>query len=162
MAARDVIVISILLFAVAALFFTIKFASDTAIDKIVSIPAINQSEKTVEAFQGAKTNVNARLDYLFLGLFIGFFIAIIITGWFIGANPIFMFIYFIVTVLGVTFSTVMSNAWQQITTASVFGSAISAFPIANHILSYFPLYIAVMAFVGITVMYAKPYIAGEQ
>ena len=161
MAARDVIVISVILFSIAALFFVIKFASDTAIDRIVSLPAINTSQATVDAFQGTKTNLNARLDYLFFGLFIGFILAVIITGWFVGANPIFMFIYFIITIVGVTIGTVLSNVWQQITTSSVFGTTISGFPITNHVLSYFPLYIAVITFIGIVVMYAKQYITGE-
>lgn len=162
MAVRDIIVISIVLFAIAALFFTIKYAADTAIDKIVSIPTINESSKAVESFEGTKTNVTARLDYLFMGCFVGFFLAIIITGWFVGANPIFLFIYFLIATIGVTVGAVLSNAWQQITTASVFGSTISAFPITNHILSYFPLYVAAFSFVGIIVIYAKPYLTGEQ
>lgn len=161
MSVRDIIVISILLFAFGIFFFVIKFTADTAIDRIVAIPQINQSTATVAAFEGAKTTVTPRLDGLFFGLFIGFFLAIIITGWFIAGNPIFIFLYMIITVLGVTFSTILANTWQTITTASVFGTTLAAFPITNHILSWLPLYIAVMSFIGVIVMFAKPYMVGE-
>lgn len=162
MAARDVIVIAVIMFIIASVFFVLYFVSNTAINKLVGITAINTSEPTVTALQGTQTNLNNRMDYLFFGLFIGLVLSVIITGWFVGANPIFMFIYFIVSVLGVTFGTVLSNAWQQITQMAVFNNAIAAFPITNHLLSYFPIYIAVITFIGIIVMYAKPYIVGEQ
>lgn len=162
MAARDVLIGTVIIFVIAITFFTIKFTADTVISRIVAIPQINSSAATVEAFQGTTTNVNNRLDSLFFGLFIGLFIGIIITGWFVAAIPIFIFIYFIIALIGVIFSTIFSNVWQQVTPASVFSTTVSTMPVTNHILTYLPIYISVMAFVGIVVIYAKPYIIGER
>lgn len=162
MAARDIIVVGIILFVFAMAFFVIKFTADTAITSLVAIPQINQSTATVTALQGSQTNVNNRLDGLFFGVFIGLVIAMIITSWFVGANPIFLFIYFIIALISVVTSTVFADTWQSITQASVFGTTISTMPLTNHIISYLPIYLTVLSFIGIIVMYAKPYITGEQ
>lgn len=160
MAARDTVLIGVLVFMFAIGFFVIYNISNTVIDTMVSIPVINSSPSAVEALQGAQ-NVTNRMDYVIFGLFIGLVIALIITGWFIGGNPIFMAIYFLVVVMGVTFSTVLSNVWETTSQASIFGSTVTHFPITNNLMNNLPLYIAVIGFLGLVVMFAKPYFAGQ-
>lgn len=161
MAVRDVVFIGVILFVIAIGFFVIKFTSDTIVSKMVSIPMINQSQDTVNSLTGMQSKVNNRLDYLFLGLFIGLTLALIITGWFIGGQPIFAFIYTIIVVVSVILSTVFASTWQSITQASIFGTTVSTMPITNHILSWLPLYVAIIGFIGLIVMFAKPSLQGE-
>jgi len=156
MASRDVLIIGVILFMIAMGFFVIKFTADTITTKMVSIAAINQSSEAIEALQGANTKIGNGYDILVVGLFIGLALALIITSWFIGAEPIFTFIYILIAVLGVVFSSVLSYAWHEVTNMAVFGTTLAGMPISNHILSYLPLYIAVVAFIGLVVMYAKP------
>jgi len=160
-AARDVILIGVLLFSFAIGFFVIYSVFDTAVDKIVAIPAINQSNQTVEAFQSVTTNVTSRLDYVLFGLFIGLILALIITAWFIGGEPIFMFIYFAFVVVAVIISAVLANAWESFTGNAIFGLTIAAFPISNQLLTNLPLYIAIAGFVGVVAMFAKPYLSQD-
>lgn len=156
MAARDILVIGVILFTIAIGFFIIKFAADSVVTKMVAIPMINQSTATVEALEGANSKIGAGYDYLVMGLFIGLTIALIITGWFIGGQPIFAFIYILICILGVVFSTVLSYVWNEITGMAIFGTTLAGMPISNHLLSYLPIYIAVIGFVGLVVMFAKP------
>ena len=81
---------------------------------------------------------------------------IIITGWFIGGNPTFMFIYFILIVAAVIVGAFLSNFWETMTTASVFGTTVSNLPIMNHIMLFLPFYLAAIGFMAILVMFAKP------
>ncbi len=155
MAVRDVLLISVILFVLGIGFFVIKFTADTVVAKMVSIPLVNQSTDTVASLQGMTTVTN-KLDMVIFGVFIGLVLALIITGWFVGGIPIFAFIYAIVVILGVVFSTVMANVWQTVTTKVIFGTTVSAFPITNHLMNYLPLYIAVVGFIGLVVMFAKP------
>ena len=157
--ARDVILIGILVFGFGIAFFVLYNVFDSAVDKIVAIPAINSSPAAVEAFQGSQVVLN-KLDYVIFALFIGLVLALIITSWFIGGEPIFMFIYFIFIVISVVVAAVLSNAWESFTGASIFGLTIAAFPITNHILMYLPIYIAVSGFIGVVAMFAKPYVSG--
>jgi hypothetical protein len=100
------------------------------------------------------------LDYVIFGLFIGLVLALLITAWFIGGNPVFMFLYFIFVVLAVVMSAILSNVWESYSGNSVFGLTIASFPITNNLLSYLPLYIGIVGFIGVVAMFAKPYLGG--
>lgn len=156
MAARDVLFIMVILFAIGIGFFIIYFVMNTVLDSMILTPELNETIGTVQAFQGTKTMLN-RLDYVVFGLLIGLTLGLIITGWFIAGNPIFMFIYFIVIVMGTIVSTILSNVWESISQASAFGTTLAAFPITNFILLKLPFFVAALGFIGMTVMFAKPY-----
>ncbi len=158
--ARDVVFIAVSLFAFALVAFLANFLLSTGVDKMLEIPEINESTPTRNALISADTVASTKFDQLVLGLFIGFILAMIITSWIVGGNPVFMFIYFIIVVISVILSMVLANTWESVTQASIFGTTINNFPIANHILSYLPLYIAIMGILGLIVMFAKPFMSG--
>ena len=156
MAARDVILIGVLIFAFGVGFFILNFVMTNMVDEMSVITEINESNASLSAFEGITKVVN-RLDYVVFGLFIGLVLALIITGWFVGGHPIFMFIYFIVMVMAVILSVVLSNVWYDVSQASVFGTTILQFPVTNHLLLRLPFYSAIVGFIGFVVMFAKPY-----
>jgi len=161
MAARDILFIGVLLFTFGIGFFIIHFMMDTVVTEIVSIPALNATNASVDAWESIRTTTN-RLDYVIFGLFIGLVLALIITSWFIGGNPIYMFIYFIIIIIAVVISTVLANTWETVSGMVVFGTTIVSFPITNNLLLKLPIYIAVVGFIGIITMFAKPYFTGEE
>ena len=161
MAARDLVVIAMTLFGLGLAFFILHYVGTIYTETMIAEPQINQTEQVVEAYDGLNKTLS-RLDYLMLGVFIGLTLAYIITGWFIGGNPIFMFIYFLVTVVTTVVATIIANVWVDMTGAAEFGTTIAAFPITNHLLSNLPYYVAVLGFIGIVVMFAKPYFMGAQ
>jgi len=110
----------------------------------------------VSASLTSANNAVFKSDYIFLGVFVAFILGVIITGWFIGGNPIFMFIYFILIVAAVIVGAFLSNFWETMTTASVFGTTVSNLPIMNHIMLFLPFYLAAIGFMAILVMFAKP------
>lgn len=161
MAAEDVLFIAVILFSMAIGLFVVHYALNESVDALITNPSINQTNKTVTAFQDIEKVTN-KFDYLIFGLFIALSLSLIITGYFIGGHPIFMFIYFIIVVIAVTISTVLSNSWEYITQLPIFSTTISSFPITNNLIIYLPIYVAVLGFIGIVIMFAKPYISGEQ
>jgi hypothetical protein len=162
MAVRDVLIGAILLFGVGVAFFITNFIGNTVLDKLQAQPQLNYSTQAVDTFQGTQDKVVNRMDYLYLGLFIGLALGIIVTGFLVADYPIFAIAYVLILIIGVVMSAILSNVWQTISPASVFGTTLSHLPILNHILSYLPLYTAVLGFIGIIMMFAKPHIAGEQ
>ena len=162
MAVRDVLFIGVAVFILGIAFFVLNFTANTMIDSLIAIPTINESQNTVDTLNNIDNNVTSRLDYVLLGTFIALTLGIIITGWFIGGMAIFMVIYIIIVILAVIFSSVLAYTWQEVSVASVFGLTINAFPITNHIISWLPLYTAGIGFIGIIVMFAKPYFTGDE
>lgn len=158
---NDVILIGVLIFTFGMAFMAVYFISSTVTTQMLSIPAINQSEATVEVLQ-AQSKVTSRMDYIIFGLFIGLVLGMLISGWFVGGNPIFMAIYFIVGVIGVAAGAVLANVWESFSQSAIFGSTVSNFPLTNTILLNLPLYTAILVFLGMVVMFAKPFLTGEQ
>lgn len=159
MASRDVLLAGVIIFALAIGFFVIYNVTHIVTDQMIGMSAINQSAAAVEALQGSQ-RVSGQMDYVIFGVFIGLVLAIIITGWFIGGNPIFMAIYFFISVLAVVISTVFANTWETVSQASIFGTDVAAFPITNNLMLNLPIYMAVISFLGLVVMFAKPYFMG--
>lgn len=158
--ARDVILIVIVIFVLALGTFVAHFMMNTAANGMLAVPTINSSSSTVTALESAKT-VSSQYDYLVFAVFIGMTLALIITGWFVGGNPIFMFIYFLIVIIGVVLAAIFSNVWEQISQASVFGSTVVSFPITNHLLTWLPMYASIIGILGLIVMFAKPFISPE-
>lgn len=157
--ARDVMFIGAVLFLLACGFFVLSFTSNHITDSLTNSP-LNESAQATQALSDANTAVS-KVDYIFLGVFIAFVLGLIITGWFIGGNPIFMFIYFLFIVIAVVIGAILSNFWETLSTASVFGTTVASLPRMNHIMLYLPFYLTVSGFIGIVVMFAKPQITGD-
>ena len=158
---RDVILIVVLIASFGIGFFVINYAVSTTFNQMLLNPTINATPQTVTAIQGSQTAIN-RLDYVIFGLFVGLTLGLIISGYFLASYPIFAFVYFMVIVMGVVISAVLSNVWESVTTASIFGATAGNFPITNHLLTYLPYYAAVIGFIGLIAMFAKPYFEGGQ
>jgi len=146
-----------ILFVFGIGFFIVHFAINTTVSQMTNMTQINGSAAAVTSFEGVQETTN-RLDYLIFGLFVGLTLALIIASWFVGGHPIFMVVYFLVIVIAVVTGAVLSNVWQDVSIASVFGSTVDSFPITNHLLTYLPIYAAVIGIIGIIVMFAKPYL----
>jgi len=159
--ARDIILFAVIIVAFALGFFVIHFAFSGILNTLITTPEINQTEGAVQSLQGSQL-VLAKLDYITLAVMFGLVLAIMITGWFIGTNPIFMVIYFVATSLITFLSIFFANIWETITQNASFGTTITSFPITNHILLNLPIYVAIVGFIGLVVMFAKPYVGGGE
>ena len=157
---QDVGVAMVYFFVAVIVFFVVTYSYGEFVDRAVNNTVINSSAASVTAFQNSKT-LTERLDYVSLVLLIGFILAIIITGWFVGGNQLFAFIYFIVLILLIVTSAILSYVWNQVSTKAMFEATLTKFPIADYILSNFPIFITLIGFIGMLVMFAKPYLQDE-
>jgi hypothetical protein len=142
-------------FALGIGFLVLNYAMNTMTNSIIAVPAVNASSHAVDAFQTVKVTVD-KLDYMIFMAFIGLALALIITGWFIGSHPMFMIIYFIANVVIVAVSALLANIWETVATSTTFTLTAGKFPITNELLTHLPIYMAVIGFIGIIVMFAKP------
>lgn len=154
MAARDVVVIPIVLFILGIIFFIAFFVAHTMITNVVAIPAIASSPKAVEAFQATETAA-ARFDMLFMSVFMGMAMSFFILSWFIPGHPIFTFFYLVFIIVGVILSAFIANVWEAISQRPDLVSTVASFPITNHILSRLPIYMAVIGCLGMILFFRK-------
>jgi hypothetical protein len=155
MAVRDIVLIAIVMFALTLGILVIYTVSGTVINQMVMIPAINQSAGTTAVFESTLHTLN-KLDMALFGVFIGMVLALMITSWILPASPVYAFFYMIVGVVAVVISAFLGNVWEAFSQNAFFISATQHFPIMNHIISYLPIYTAVITFIGLVVIFAKP------
>jgi hypothetical protein len=152
---RDVVLVAVFVFLLGITCFVGYFMLSSAADAFLSNPDIADQPEAVD-FWNKSSNITNRFDYLIFAVFIGMALGIVLTGYMVGGDKVFMAIYFLIVVLAVVFSTPLSNFWETITPASTFGTTITHFPITNHLILYLPLYTAAIGLVGIIAMFAKP------
>lgn len=155
---RDVVLIMFILLGLGVAVFGVHFMFNTTVNQMLGITAINSSDATVTALQSSQT-ISNRFDYIIFGTFIGLILALMISSWFIGGHPIFMGIYFLVVIITVSISPVVSNMWDDIAQASIWGGNVANFPLTNHILSYLPIYMSVIGLLGLLIMFSKPFLS---
>lgn len=156
---RDVLYMVVVLFFIGIFCFVGYFTYYRVSGLMINSSAINVSARAVEVLEVSQEK-SSMWDYFSLAVFIGFSLSIIITGWFIGGNPLFMLIYFLVIAGGVVVTMVLSNVWESLSTASVFGITGVDLPITNWLLSNLPVVLVVVGFLGMVAMFGKPYMSG--
>ena len=158
MAAKDVVLIATLITALAIAFFVVHSVLNTVVDDMIVNPVINSSEESVSALSAVKPVTN-RFDYVIFGTFMALLLSLIVTAWFVGGHPVFMFVYFIVIVIAVILATLLSNVWYTVINKLVFLGTQTHFLITDHLIQNLPFYTAIAGFIGLVVMFAKPYMS---
>ena len=158
---QDVLLAAIFLFGFAIAFLITHNVMTRTVEEMLTTTTINESEPTVKALGGI-TETLTRLDALIFAVLVAFILGIIITGFLVGGHPIFMFIYFIVIILSVVISTVLANTWETATATAQLTSSLTAFPITNFIMLKLPIFVTIIGFIGIVVMFGKPYVFGGE
>lgn len=155
MTARDVIFISVILLVTALFLFIGNFLTNTVMDVALQHPQLNSSPGAVNAYNSVKTQSN-RLDYVYFVYFIALTFGILITGWLIGGNPIFMFFYVIILIVGVLISPILSNTFQSFILTPAITATADNFPITIFIMQNLPIFMTIIGMLGLIVMFAKP------
>jgi hypothetical protein len=156
MAVKDVILISILLVSIGVTLFLLGYVNHKIIDGITNTTIMDENPNVQASIRVYNTQVNPKLDYLFLAVFIGLVFGLMVSAWFIDSHPIFMVLFIIVLIIGVAMSTILANFWETIANNIIFENNISNYPITNHILLNLPYYLAVIGVIGMIVVFGKP------
>lgn len=152
----------ILIFALGVLFISFSAGWTQVVDIARNTTGINQSVDAMNVLQKSK-DLQSRLDYVVFGTFIGFFLAIIITSWFVAGSAIFAFIYFLALLVFIVVALVFSYVWNtNIITVPALASALTYLPITDFLLQNLGLITTVVGFIGLIVLFSKPYITGER
>ena len=155
--AQSIVSIIAIVFIFAIFLFIVNFTAKLLSTSMMSVATINQtSPAAVTAFQGMEKSAN-RFDYMVFGIFIGSLLALVISSWFLGSEPIFVFIYMLVMVIAIPLAAVFANTWNDISNSSVFGNTVLSFPITNHLMTYLPFYTVGIGILGMVIIFIKPF-----
>ena len=116
----------------------------------------NNSEAQI-ALARINTVENAAWDYAFLGLAMGFFLALALTSFSTKISPIFYWIYGLISLIGLISGVILSNLWQELVANPEFATTITRFPITNALLgTYYPLFVTGLIVVSMILLFGKP------
>jgi len=152
---RDIIIIAVLLFAVGITIVLVVNIGHRVNTNLLTVPTFNDTATAVAVIEHTDTAIDMT-DYIYLALFVGFFLSIIITGWFVGGLPIAAPLYFFVVVIFTFVSIILQLAWNDIAANSSLLAASLAMPITSFILSHLGFFMAIFGLTGIILMFAKP------
>lgn len=131
------------------------FVYGAFMDAASSSEVFNNTPQAMDAMNAVEEN-NGMWDSVILFIFIGFFLAVMVLGYFIDVHSVFLPIYIMVLLIGVVVSGVLSYVWEQISDTSTFTLVASnSFPITNHILSNLMTYFIILGVLSMIVTYAK-------
>jgi hypothetical protein len=104
----------------------------------------------------APNQVNAMWDYIILFILIGAAIVMIIMGYFIDTQSVFMPIYILGLVIGVVLSIIFQNVWTAFAHSTTFETTvIASFPICDLIFQNFAIYFTIIGAMSMIATYAK-------
>lgn len=120
-------------------------------------PSYNQSEAH-ETVQKLQTIEGSNIwDWVFLAVFIGLIIQIILFSFATRINVAFFWIMVIVDIPILIVGVIVSNIWQSLASNSEFATTILRFPITNTLLgTYFPMACVIILFLGMIALFGKP------
>jgi hypothetical protein len=154
MSVEDIGAIAVVVFASAIILFVIGSLGISIAQNMATQIVFNNTNSQAQ-FAGMQ-NTSLKLDWVFLGIFIGLLLAMIITAWFIAGNPIFLILYFLAVIIFTVISFFLSNFWESFTVTGFFSTMIGYYPIMNFVMLRLPYFVAICGMIGLVVMFAKP------
>ncbi len=120
---------------------------------------LNQSSASLTALN-EMDNTIAKFDGIFLFIFIGLIMSILISAFLIDSHPIFIPIFIFLLGFAVVVSAILSNVYNTISTDSTLSSVATTLPYTNTILNNFVLIIIGVGVLSMIVIFGKSGISG--
>ena len=95
------------------------------------------------------------MDYYITWVFIGFMLAMFIVSFYISAERVFIIFYFIILTIMIVCSAIISYVWSKVTENVSLATMVDYYPVTTHILTYAPLYVISLGFIGMIITFAK-------
>lgn len=116
---------------------------------------VNYTETLKETFHPVNVALSS-LYWLSFFLIIGLIIAIMAGAYLVQSKPIYFVPYIFIIIIAIILAAEISNAYEdKILTQEDIGSTYQKFTGTNFILSYFPIWVAVVGLLGGIIMFAK-------
>jgi hypothetical protein len=141
--------LGIALILIIALFLINKFNDSIA-------PALNNAQSTTgDPLNHIATFSNNTFNSIYLFVFIGLIITLIISAFLTQIHVIFFPIFFFLLIGAIYLSAMLSNVYEAFKNSSVFTSQISNLPAMDYLLLNLPYVIGIIGMITLIVLFAK-------
>ena len=147
-----VMILILFMIGVVAIVFTRAFN-----DILPEIKAeINESSPSAEAaIEKVETQTPILLDYLFLAVFIGMSLGVIISSIYVDVHPAFIIVFILGWIMMVGIGAIIANVFTEITEEEELVATAVDFPFTIWIMHYFPILAFALGMLVIIVLYGK-------
>lgn len=152
----DIVLIVVLLFSLLlAMVSTFKVFDDIALDINKTSSYSNETRSAAITFHD---RVPRSMDVMFALVFFGSFISVAVMAFFIRSHALFFFISVLVLAIFVFVSASLSNVYADYIAANPALNTFASnnFSVSNHLMNNYPTYTAVLGFVILIALFAKP------
>lgn len=143
----DVLFFAITIVAIAIFFLILRHIVGAVNDGLLSSP-LNQSEEAVAALNSSNDLIE-KFDYIWLTIFVGLILGILISSFLIDVHPVFIPIWIILMGISVLIGVIMNNVYADFVANATLNASADLSPFANFIISH---YVSVIIGVGILSM----------
>ncbi|MBE3128081.1 MAG: hypothetical protein IMZ60_00170 [Actinobacteria bacterium] len=155
-----VILAVVTLFVVAVILIFMNTLNKEVYDKFDKYmnesPSYNGTEAHDVVQKLQKVESGRIWDYVFLAVFIGMLLQMIVLAFASRTNVLFFWIYVILALVILVIGTVLSNIWQEVALQPAFTETMTRFTITNTILgTYYPTIITAFVFLGMIFIFGK-------
>lgn len=158
-AIRDIAVITVILFVLGLVIVLMVKVNHQVNSALLNQSAINSTPQARAIIQAEDRHTDL-VDYVFLCVFLGFFIGVLVVGWIVSGHPVFAPLYFFILIILVFIAVIFQFAWIDYVGRAAIASAVQYIPITNYLLSHLATFITIMGLGGLLTTYGKPYITG--
>ena len=159
MALNDILMIVVVCFAFGIGFLFFNLFGHSLNQGMRNVPQINASANAMSALDSVDRAQN-KMDYIYFSIFIGMMLALLIAGWFVSGEGIFMWVYFFILIFIVIVAGILSAIFNEFATNPLLTATTVNFPIMTFIMQNLVLFTTVIGLMGIMVMFGKPYLKG--
>ena len=152
------IIFSFIIIIISALFIymgaTVQTKLHETMDTMDIGGTVNVTQQ-IDSSIGAVNTAYASLYWISIFLIVGMAMAIFIGSYLVTTKPIFFIPYIIVTIITVIVSVGISNGYEMIIADPTLASTFNGFLGANYIMSYLPMWTAIIGITGGIIMFAR-------
>jgi len=151
---EDSVFIVILLF-ITALVFIFAFVINNAISSAAAPAFENASAGSSIGFTVVDGIFDNTLNYIYLAVFFGLVISLVVTAFLTPTHPIFFIFAIFVFIALMIVSVALSNMYSAITASATFTSATSHMPILDYIMTHLPLVAIVIGVLAAIIIFSR-------
>lgn len=156
----DIIFFAIVVVAIAIFALIINYVIGSVTDGLLNSP-LNQSAEAVAALNAGKSIVE-KFDYVWLVIFIGLLLGVLVSSVLIDVHWIFIPIWIILMGISVLVGAIMNNLYAEFVANPILYTKSDMHPFANAIINHYVLTIIGVAVLSFVLIFGKNKLQGQR
>lgn len=148
-----VMILVLFIIGVIAIVFVKAFRDATA--ELKATEDLNESASAMTAIKVAEERSLPLLDYLFLAVFIGMTLGVIISSIYIDVHSAFIVVFILGWIITIVVGAILANAYVEVTDESEIATVATEFTFTEIVMEKLPIIVFVIGIIVMIVLYGK-------